>query len=284
MARPKRNNAEYFSHDADMRNDIKIKALRRKFSHIGYAVWNYILEILTDTDFFEIEWNEIQIELLSGDFDVDPIKLNEIVNYCLMLGLLQLKEGKISSKKHKDRFSGLLSKRERDVKRVFDNENKRKLNETELSPAKTPKVKYSKVKKSKVKDISDDISKEDAPTVASSLPLSPFVPEEKIDLDLLKEKCLTSPIWFENAQRSLKKTGGEIFTLINSFVSELKAGGRGGEKTEQDFKTHFINWAKLQKNGTNKQQTYEERNAELASRIATGESLLCQISTLDVPI
>ena len=52
MARPKKNNAEYFTHDADMRNDVKIKALRRKFSHTGYAVWNYLLETLTDSDFF----------------------------------------------------------------------------------------------------------------------------------------------------------------------------------------------------------------------------------------
>ncbi|MEG0890081.1 MAG: hypothetical protein RSH25_16595, partial [Bacteroides sp.] len=141
------------------------------------------------------------------------------------------------------------------------------------------KRKEKKIKK----DISDDISKENA--IAPSSPqLSVYVPEERLDLDLLKEKCMTSPIWFENAQRTLKKSGGEIFTLISDFVSELKAGGRGAEKTEQDFKTHFINWAKLQKNGTNKQQTYEERNAEFANRIATGESLLCQIPTLDVPV
>lgn len=38
MARPNKNNAEYFSHDADMRNDVKVKALRRRFSHTGYAV------------------------------------------------------------------------------------------------------------------------------------------------------------------------------------------------------------------------------------------------------
>jgi hypothetical protein len=31
MARPLKNNADYFPHDNDMRNDEKILALRRKF-------------------------------------------------------------------------------------------------------------------------------------------------------------------------------------------------------------------------------------------------------------
>lgn len=47
MARPKKNNAEYYTHDADMRNDMKIKALRRKFSHTGYAVLkNCVLNLI----------------------------------------------------------------------------------------------------------------------------------------------------------------------------------------------------------------------------------------------
>lgn len=80
MARPKKNNAEYFTHDADMRNDVKIKALRRKFSHTGYAVWNYLLETLTDSDFFEVEWEEINIELLAADYDVSVSELTEMLN------------------------------------------------------------------------------------------------------------------------------------------------------------------------------------------------------------
>ena len=45
MARPKKNNAEYFTHDADMRNDVKIKALRRNFPTqgmpYGITCWNH---------------------------------------------------------------------------------------------------------------------------------------------------------------------------------------------------------------------------------------------------
>lgn len=104
MGRPKKNNAEYFSHDANMRDDIKIKALRRKFSHMGYAVWNYLLETLTNSDFFEIEWNEINIELLAADYDVTVEELTDIVNYSIKIGLLNIENGKLFSLTHKQRL------------------------------------------------------------------------------------------------------------------------------------------------------------------------------------
>lgn len=120
MARPTKNNAEYFTHDADMRNDVKVKALRRKFSHTGYAVWCYLLESLTDTDFFELDFADIDAELLAADYDVSPEELTEIVEYCCRINLLQRSEdgSRLYSEAHKRRFAGLLSKRERDRERL----------------------------------------------------------------------------------------------------------------------------------------------------------------------
>lgn len=121
MARPKKNNADYFTHDADMRNDVKIKALRRKFSHTGYAVWNYLLETLTDSDFFEVEWGEINVELLAADYDVSVAELTEIVDYCVKIGLIQRAEDKLLSQAHQRRFASLLADRER--KRISEGQN-----------------------------------------------------------------------------------------------------------------------------------------------------------------
>lgn len=113
MARPNKNNAEYFSHDADMRNDVKVKALRRRFSHTGYAVWNYILETLTDTENFEIDFRELNKELLAADFDVTVQELNDIVDYACRIDLLQMSEDGtvLFSAAHKRRFSQLLERR-----------------------------------------------------------------------------------------------------------------------------------------------------------------------------
>lgn len=90
MARPTKHNADYFSHDNSMRNDIKIKSLRRKHGHTGYSIWNMLIELLTSQEYFEYQWNEFNIEMLSADFDIDTDELESIVEYCTKLGLLQM--------------------------------------------------------------------------------------------------------------------------------------------------------------------------------------------------
>lgn len=116
MARQKNNDnggADYFSHDIDMRNDIKVKALRRKFSHTGYAVWCFMLEYLTDCTNFEFDYNEASQELLASDFDVPVAELREIIAYSVKIGLLQHEDGKIFSAAHKRRFVRMLEVRQR---------------------------------------------------------------------------------------------------------------------------------------------------------------------------
>lgn len=160
MARPTKNNAEYFSHDADMRNDVKVKALRRNFSHKGYAVWCFILETLTDTDFFELDYDEVSRELLAADFDITVDELDEIVKYCLKLNLLQMTdEERLFSATHKKRFAGLINKRERDRERLSQAIEKKKAAEKGVITSENPEMNnsrcdnsHSKVKESKAKE------------------------------------------------------------------------------------------------------------------------------------
>ena len=63
MARPIKNNMDYFPHDNKMRNDRKIKALRAKYGLEGYAVYNMLLETLCEAELLIIRWNETEIEL-----------------------------------------------------------------------------------------------------------------------------------------------------------------------------------------------------------------------------
>lgn len=110
MARPKRCNADYFSHDVHMRNDIKIKAVRRKYGHIGYSIWVMLLEHLGNCDYFEYQWNELNIELLTPDFDVESEELTEIVNYFIKLDLIQFTNGFIHCENLTERLMEYLQK------------------------------------------------------------------------------------------------------------------------------------------------------------------------------
>jgi ATP-dependent Lon protease len=139
MARPIKNNADYFPHDADMRNDARVKALRRKFGIEGYGVYSMLIEYLTDSDYFECKISDVSIEIIAGDFDIETAKLNEILSYCYQLDLLQFDTDNsiLSCKSLDKRLEPLLTKRKRDRNVVIVSENTQS------------KVKKSKVKESK---------------------------------------------------------------------------------------------------------------------------------------
>lgn len=123
----------YFSHDVDMRNDLKIRGLRRKFGNDGYAVWCYLLEVLTDTAELSINFADMA-DLLSADFDIEREKLASIVQYCQQVGLLQSEGDVIFSVRHRERICGVLdnarAKSERGRKAVMARWDKNTLGNT----------------------------------------------------------------------------------------------------------------------------------------------------------
>jgi len=128
MARPRKNNAEYFSHDNDMRNDKKILAVRNKYGYEGYAIYCMMLETLCGSDFFKLKIDDKNLFLTSGDFRIDNKKLKEIIDFFVSVDLFQKTENnEIICRGLINRLQYLLDKREEE------------------------RVKYSKVKESKVK-------------------------------------------------------------------------------------------------------------------------------------
>ncbi|MDR0573025.1 MAG: DUF4373 domain-containing protein [Tannerella sp.] len=104
MARQIKNNANYFTHDSDMRSDAKIIALRKKHGATGYAVWNFMLEELTNSENYEMLWDDVNCEVLSADFDVSPEELSTIIDYCVKIRLLTIMDGMLFSGRHKERM------------------------------------------------------------------------------------------------------------------------------------------------------------------------------------
>src|SRR3990167_3101128 len=96
MARPIKNNCDYFSHDSGMRNHRKVKAIRNNFKN-GYAIWVMILEYLTEADGNEFEYSDIEFELMAGDFGFPLAEISEVVSFCVRLELLFAKDGFIYS-------------------------------------------------------------------------------------------------------------------------------------------------------------------------------------------
>lgn len=157
MARPTKHNVDYFSHDCDMRNDIKIKALRRKYKHLGYSIYNITLELLGDSEYFQMKWDDTTIELLSADYDCDADELKEVINYCIQLNLFQLSFGYLHCETFTKRLEESVLSRRKDY--CSNNSPISKLsgvnvnnNEVNVDNNRQSKVKESKVNKSIVEE------------------------------------------------------------------------------------------------------------------------------------
>lgn len=111
MARPRKNNADWFSHDTDLRDNLKIKAVRAKYWLEGYAIFVMLLEVLADAENFILEENDFQVEMLAGDFRIDSAILAEMIDYIVNIWLLQRENWSLFSKHLIERMEALLNKR-----------------------------------------------------------------------------------------------------------------------------------------------------------------------------
>lgn len=155
-----------------MRNDKKIKAVRRKYGHAGYSVYNMLLEIIGDEDLliYSVE-NDLDWELLAGDIDIETETLKEMISYFDQIDLIQydvdnlcikceqlekrmecvfIKRGKTLDFLRQESSSGCVSAPEKTVEDNFCSRNPQKSTEPVETAPETPQ---SKVKKSKVNTI-----------------------------------------------------------------------------------------------------------------------------------
>ena len=103
----------YISHDVGMRNHRKVRVLRQKFGHMGYAVWCYLLETLAARDGFCLDFDEVELESLAVDFEVSTEDLKAIVDYCVRIRLLSLVDGRLFSQSLFDRLSVIIDARQK---------------------------------------------------------------------------------------------------------------------------------------------------------------------------
>lgn len=249
MARPLKNNADYFSHDAGMRNNAKIKAVRQKHGLAGFAVWCMLLETLTNADNFTLEIDEITVEVMAGDFGIEPETLEEMLLSFRRLKLIEYDSQFLKCPGLIDRMRPLEVSRERKrqwveqikgsntaQKPVLDVQNN---GVKELRTSKTHKVKESK-DKVKIKESKDD----DDVRRKSTTPTTPFNESEVIKnlssipgvIDLL-----SSP---EEGSLSLEK----IEKFRAAFEREMAATNKRHDN-ESDLVKHFIFWVRKKSKG-----------------------------------
>lgn len=82
MARPRKENADWSSHDTGLRDNLKIKAVRAKYNAGMIRHFVMFLEVLADAEnFFSCQKTIDNLEMLAGDFRIDSDKLKDILEY-----------------------------------------------------------------------------------------------------------------------------------------------------------------------------------------------------------
>ena len=144
--RPLKENADYFPHDANASDDIKLKALESRMGADGYALYFKTLEILTKSNKFQLEISKNYIrEGLPQTLKISVELFENFLKNAIELELLVHDEkGFLFSKGLKKRLQVLVKYRR------YDRERKKTFPAGKV-PEKNVKI-GSKVKESKVKE------------------------------------------------------------------------------------------------------------------------------------
>ncbi len=171
MARPQKNNCEYFPHLTSTRNHRKIKALRNRFgSVLGYAFWVMFLEYLTDLDGNEFEFTNIECEMFAAELGVSAAEIPPIINYCIEIELLFKSEDNfiyseslnenlkpVFEKRNRERDKSKTRKRRENGSFCKENTTNDGVSATEIPHSIVDKTKLDKTKKINTDFILPDI-------------------------------------------------------------------------------------------------------------------------------
>lgn len=99
---------KYFTHDVDMRNSLPIRVLRQKYRNDGYAVWCYMLEVLSSqTGELSVKIDEQFLKILAKDFCVNASRLKAIIKDMQELKLIKIQNGCLSCDELTLRFAAV---------------------------------------------------------------------------------------------------------------------------------------------------------------------------------
>jgi hypothetical protein len=146
-----KNNADWFSHDADASSDEKVVYLESVFGHTGYAVYFKLLECMTRAEDFKLKWNDIKKAIYASKFGISVTEIDRFITECCRneVEAFKIEDGYIYSPGLIKRLSPLLAKRE--YNRQKYQEQKQEVSNSETEKA----ISVTEMTQSKVKERKD---------------------------------------------------------------------------------------------------------------------------------
>ncbi len=155
--RPIKENADYFSHDADASNDEKLIYLESIFGFKGYAFYFKMLEILTRANNFEIEFNGLKKPIYAKKIGISIEEFDSVLSECCRkeIQAFIVENNVLFSPGLKKRMQPLKDKRKnmrQKYKNKTDTEYENDFSESEMTQRKEEKRKKEKNKKEEIKE------------------------------------------------------------------------------------------------------------------------------------
>lgn len=128
---------QWFKHDTNARNDIKIKLLKQKHGAEGYGVYFQLVEIIGENCKSEniSQWGFVEaahtVETLAIECGVSPDILRTVLKTCDEVGLFSQKKGKLYCKSIKKRLDDYARKTAKSREKVSGQETDKVRNRIE---------------------------------------------------------------------------------------------------------------------------------------------------------
>ena len=149
--------AYYFSHDANARNDLKIKAMMAKYGYEGYGMYWAIVEMLRETKDYELPLEDYTFLALKREFNGCSADVQQYINDCIdTFKLFEANGQTLWSNSLKRRMAIMDEKREQARKAGKASAEKRRIikeNEQTLNDRSTDDEQLKEKKRKENKDI-----------------------------------------------------------------------------------------------------------------------------------
>ena len=247
MARPTKNNLDYFPQDVDFLQDIKICKLKRSQGGKAIAVWISLLCRIYGSDGYYMKWDEelpfIIAEELPG---FDEVYIQEVIKSCLNFGLLDKalfeSENILTSAAIQRRY---VEAKEKNRRTYTDTINPRY--KLFASPDKYQNAvvfsEKTRVSTEKIGVFSEKTPSSVDDVVAACATSSPSQESPKVDfINVIGN----DKSWLASVAQNMHIGGGmeRITSLFNQFRDEQKMVDKV-HTSISDSKQHFISWLRI---------------------------------------
>lgn len=215
MARPSRNNADYFSHSADFRNDRRIKAIRAQLGPAGYGLVLMLMEVLTDADFTQLDTSELELDLLAGDFGVSVTEIGRLLQLAERIGLFARNEaGFLICPDLNKSLEQVFEKRNRSRNAFLSAKGEVSVTETVISVTESTQSKVKEKEKKKISADTAGAETANASDLASTLEEPQYTLTHQIRL--FAEKCIPGYSWGPKEATNAKELGKKLHNAFKA--------------------------------------------------------------------